>query len=1033
MAGAIRFGQSYQNTFREQDAFGGVQLDTSSALAASGREAYLDTPEASLARIAELEAAKRNVDAGGDHVYYPPKDEWQKEFGHLPGLKYDDKINIAAWKVIAERKQRELTNQYIASHGSGSAWEKVGQFGVGAVASLASPTDIGLSFIPIVGEAKMAALVGRVGKVGARILAGAAEGGVGAAMTEPFAYIARTQEQADYDAWTSLQNVAFGAAFGATLRVGGGAVADFLKGRTKSTHLHATETAVNQLMMDQQVNVSHVHAADPDFTTPDFTHVGTDDLDPGTPGIQTYVDVQNGGVGKSAEGQIANTEGGGSGPKYASEYDILEAAAQLGKHDFENLGAAIKDHEVQAMLNDMGFDGYDLGWGSQSPFDNLDPKTGKVKAGESPGQVSAHEDGTIDDLVEAADHAGITPEEFEGMADPMAVPAIAKKLLDLGFKTIEGIPIPNPAASKKPKKVKAIKNEKPTGILAENLADMAPATDYVPNQRISAGEIAEFEGPLHIDDFEKTGGQLGSNPGGVHVDKATGKSYYIKSSAVAEPVPVLKNEYLANRMYRQAGMAVFDQRLVIDKEGRVTGVGSEMVDGLTHVAPEELAADTEFLRGFAMDAWLANWDVLASGNVMRAANGQIVRTDVGGSLLFRAKGEPKGEKFGSDMAEWRSMRKGAFSTLTDSDPDLLDGVRKVLSFDEESIKGLIAAAGLDGKRADETYSKLIARQHWLANKFPDIAKEAHALNTKYKQFYSTAEIADFINAQGQAYRKFLNATDKEAMKYWQTGPYNSFNHYLFNKVVKNLPDEPGYEKKAAELDAALKKFKLTEGLHIFRSANSWELFDGLEWGSKANPEDYIGKVREFEGFTASTLHYNMAKNWSGDVILRLRVPEGHPGMFMKAASDTNLSEYEFLFPRNTKIRLLSVTPLTGRGSKKYEAVVEVLPYYDKKPEVNVKSLNEFLKQQAEGKFSLFEDVNLKEVQEAASKPQALLDLAEAQAHLDEVMQQVDVLKASEALSEADLNTLKLADENVKMAEASGKAHMAAALCLKGKI
>jgi hypothetical protein len=259
------------------------------------------------------------------------------------------------------------------------------------------------------------------------------------------------------------------------------------------------------------------------------------------------------------------------------------------------------------------------------------------------------------------------------------------------------------------------------------------------------------------------------------------------------------------------------------------------------------------------------------------------------------------------------------------------------------------------------------------------------------------------------------------------------NHYLFNKVVKSLKVDPFYEKMANQLDVALKKFSLTKSQIMFRSAKSHELFDGIQWSDKNDPSKFIEKVREFEGFTSATFSHSFAKNWEGDVLIRAVVPAGHPGMFMNAATWYAPNEAEFVLPRKTKIRLLSVSPLNGEGSKKWEAIVEVLPYYEKKPDVGKKSLNEFLKAQAEGKTSLFDEVNFSDLKEAASKPQAVLDLAEAQAHLDELMKEVDMLKASEALSEADLKALQLADDNVKMADAHGRASMAAALCLKGKI
>ena len=60
---------------------------------------------------------------------------------------------------------------------------------------------------------------------------------------------------------------------------------------------------------------------------------------------------------------------------------------------------------------------------------------------------------------------------------------------------------------------------------------------------------------------------------------------------------------------------------------------------------------------FAINAWLANWDAAGTGGDNTGIlNGKPVTLDVGGALLFRAKGAPKGALFGDTPNEWGTLR-----------------------------------------------------------------------------------------------------------------------------------------------------------------------------------------------------------------------------------------------------------------------------------------------------------------------------------------------------------------------------------------
>jgi hypothetical protein len=103
--------------------------------------------------------------------------------------------------------------------------------------SLIDPLNIASAFIPVVGQARYAALAERLGPAGARATVGAIEGGVGAAMLEPFVYNAAVKEQADYSMADSMANIVFGGILGGGLHLGAGFIGDRLAGRRNATPL----------------------------------------------------------------------------------------------------------------------------------------------------------------------------------------------------------------------------------------------------------------------------------------------------------------------------------------------------------------------------------------------------------------------------------------------------------------------------------------------------------------------------------------------------------------------------------------------------------------------------------------------------------------------------------------------------------------------------------------------------------------------------------------------------------------------------
>lgn len=222
----------------------------------------------------------------------------------------------------------------------------------------------------------------------------------------------------------------------------------------------------------------------------------------------------------------------------------------------------------------------------------------------------------------------------------------------------------------------------------------------------------------------KIGEQRGSNPGGTYVDTSTGQRWYIKQPASAD---IARNEVLAGKLYELAGIEVPELHIVM-LDGKVS-IASKIIDGLAKADAATLAVAPGTASGFAVDAWLANWDVVGlSYDNLLTLGARAVRVDTGGALRYRAQGGLKGVAFGRDVTEIDSLRSPAlnrqaqsvFGRLTAA--EIEDSVARVLSIPDEQIRAVVAKFGPedDATRA-ELADLMIARKRDLEKSFPAAA------------------------------------------------------------------------------------------------------------------------------------------------------------------------------------------------------------------------------------------------------------------------------------------------------------------------
>jgi hypothetical protein len=236
-----------------------------------------------------------------------------------------------------------------------------------------------------------------------------------------------------------------------------------------------------------------------------------------------------------------------------------------------------------------------------------------------------------------------------------------------------------------------------------------------PSDAKSTGDGVTYSG---IESWEKIGGQLGSNEGGTYRDPA-GNEYYVK---VPKSPSHAQNESLASTFYEELGINATQVSLGFDNgELRIV---SPMVQGSTPDFESRLD-DQDYVNklkeGFAVDAWLANWDVvgLVYDNVISDSDGNPLRVDPGGSLLWRARGLPKGDAFGDEVVELDTFRDAdlnpqsasVFGDMTDEEVRM--SAEKLLQITPQRIDELVDSIVTDPKEAATLKTRLKRRRDYI--------------------------------------------------------------------------------------------------------------------------------------------------------------------------------------------------------------------------------------------------------------------------------------------------------------------------------
>lgn len=221
--------------------------------------------------------------------------------------------------------------------------------------------------------------------------------------------------------------------------------------------------------------------------------------------------------------------------------------------------------------------------------------------------------------------------------------------------------------------------------------------------------------------FLKTLG--GSNGAALYEDK-DGNKYVVKTPKSEKHAA---NEVLASEFYEEAGIKTGRVYVGFNEDGETVLVspfleGSQDTFGSRFEEPEVLA---EAQKGFAVDAWLNNYDAVGLVYDNMVMVGDVpVRVDPGGALLFRAQGKDKADQLTPEVTQIDSLRDpqtnaqaaSVYGSMTDE--QLAESAQLVANITPEKINELVDKhfSG-DEETANFLKERLIARRENLVERF----------------------------------------------------------------------------------------------------------------------------------------------------------------------------------------------------------------------------------------------------------------------------------------------------------------------------
>lgn len=259
-----------------------------------------------------------------------------------------------------------------------------------------------------------------------------------------------------------------------------------------------------------------------------------------------------------------------------------------------------------------------------------------------------------------------------------------------------------------------------------------PVEDVPSSEEVSVFDEVSTEGWEPFNPVDSNGIRItkGSNPGVFLRDPETGIEYYVKKPKSEEHA---RNEVLASALYEKAGIPAPVARLGRSPEGELVIVSPLITGGskdfLERIDDEGILESAR--EGFALDAWLNNWDVVGAGydNLLIKDN-VVYRIDPGGALLYRARGGDKRSSLTPEVTSIDTMRDASLNPTSASvfggmsDEDIARSVGYLDNISDDDIDAFAKAAFPDdSSTAEFISSRLKDRKSYLQERYGSTDRE----------------------------------------------------------------------------------------------------------------------------------------------------------------------------------------------------------------------------------------------------------------------------------------------------------------------
>lgn len=494
-------------------------------------------------------------------------------------------------------------------------------------------------------------------------------------------------------------------------------------------------------------------------------------------------------------------------------------------------------------------------------------------------------------------------------------------------------------------------------VATQRIYDLADIKALYPEAAISKAKKPKTAKPAELkfdpnyeeQNWDQIGPQKGSNEGGLFQNKITGEKFYIKT-----PQSDLhaQNEAAAISLYKLAGVKGVPDVKLIKKNGRLS-IASRWEENLGSVTGFQNKTHKLFHKGFAADAWLANWDVVGlSFDNVAIKDGKAFRIDVGGSLLFRAQGGPKDSAFGGQVTELSTLLDDSKNPKTAKlfekikPEEIINGINRIAKIKRSAIEKACYEAGMDETTTKSLTDTLMDRQADLVAyrdklqaklNVPSASKSGEISDHWTHADYTPDDVRAFeqiddYNYYARSYsEKIQKLMDYGLEKHeavsvllYTNGTYDWLNKALRNSSPEQAQQDAKIASHARILNAAIKKLRKADSEYFARHDNKTVYrkislyYDNLDtyldkWK--------VGNVDFHHDFLSSAYSKNV---WNGNnICLVISMKKG--GLTIEKdqydSYSVNPGEKEVIIPSGVKFKSVDYKQRERIGEDTYEHVI----------------------------------------------------------------------------------------------------------------